>query len=301
MYSFKCGQYSFATKRSDNLRRHLKNFHGIDKSKAVSTKSTFVSSHSGYGITRYQPMTESENGSYTLDGIKTFDEEFESNKSHNSDCVLNVIPNHLTLNCMDPSWKHPFTAIVAGPTGCGKTVFTLKFITLASGTPVPEKIIWCFGVYQDEFNKYPDIDFREGLPDPNTFDGTTKTLLVIDDLMSETDESVTKIFTKISHHRSVSVLYLSQNLFFGGKQNGTISLNTHYMVLFRNPRDASQISVLGKQMYPNKSKILVEAFRDAKFSPYGYLLIDLRPELEDKFRLRTGIFPGDTHYVYAPK
>ena len=61
-------------------------------------------------------------------------------------------------------------------------------------TPVPEKIIWCFGVYQDEFDKYPDIDFREGLPDPNTFDGTTKTLLVIDDLMSETDESVTKIF-----------------------------------------------------------------------------------------------------------
>ena len=110
--------------------------------------------------------------------------------------------------------------------------------------------------------------------------------------MSETDESVTKIFTKISHHRSVSVLYLSQNLFFSGKQNRTISLNTHYMVLFRNPRDASQISVLGKQMYPNKSKILVEAFRDATSSPYGYLLMDMRPDLEDKFRLRTGIFPG---------
>ena len=24
---------------------------------------------------------------------------------------------------MDPRWKHPFTAIVAGPTGCGKTVY----------------------------------------------------------------------------------------------------------------------------------------------------------------------------------
>ena len=82
---------------------------------------------------------------------------------------------------MDPRWKHPFTAIVAGPTGCGKTVFTLKIITLASEmiTPVPEKIIWCFGVYQDEFDKYPDIDFREGLPDPSTFEGTTKTLLVL--------------------------------------------------------------------------------------------------------------------------
>ena len=116
---------------------------------------------------------------------------------------------------MDPRWKHPFTAIVAGSTGCGKTVFGLKLLTLASEmiTPVPEKIIWCFGVYQDEFDKYPDIDFREGLPNPNTFDGTTKTMLVIDYSVSETDESVTEIFTKISHHRSVSVLYLSRNLF----------------------------------------------------------------------------------------
>ena len=112
-------------------------------------------------------------------------------------------------------------------------------------TPVPEKIIWCFGVYQGEFDNYPDIDFREGLPDPNTFDGTTKTLLVIDDLMSETDDSVTEIFTKSSHHSTVSVLSLSQNLFFSGKQNKAMGLNTHYMVLFRNPRDASQISVLG--------------------------------------------------------
>ena len=119
--------------------------------------------------------------------------------------------------------------------------------------------------------------------------------------MSKTDESVTKIFTKISHHRSVSVLYLSQNLLFSGKQNRTISSNTHYMVIFRNPRDDTQISVLGKQMYPNNSKILVEALRDAMSSPYGYLFIDMRLELEDKFRLRTDIFPGDTHCVHVPK
>ena len=73
------------------------------------------------------------------------------------------------------------------------------------------------------------------------------------------------------------------------------------MIIFRNPRDASQISVLGKQMYPNKSKNLAEAFQDATSSTYGYLLIDIRPELENKFRLRTGIFPGDTHYVYVTK
>ena len=69
------------------------------------------------------------------------------------------------------------------------------------------------------------------------------------------------------------------------------------MVIFRNPRDASQISVLGKQMYPNKFKILVEAFRDVTSPPYGYLLIDTRPEREDNFRLRTGIL----YYYYKNK
>ena len=237
MNSFKCGECLFATKRSDNLRRHLKNVHNIDKNKAVCIKSSDRISDLGDGFSRYQPRFELKDGQHTLNEIKSIDKDFKSNKSHIPDCVLNIIPDHLTRQCMDPRWIHPFTAIVAGPTGCGKTVFTLKFITLASEmiTPVPEKIIWCFGVYQDEFDKYPDIDFREGLPDPNTFDGTTKTLSVIDDLMSETNDSVTKIFTKISHHRSVSVLYSSQNLFFSGKQNRTISLNTHYMVLFCNP------------------------------------------------------------------
>ena len=69
------------------------------------------------------------------------------------------------------------------------------------------------------------------------------------------------------------------------------------MAIFRNHRDASQISVLGNQMYLNKSKIPVEAFRDAMSTPFRYFLIDMRPELEDKFRLRT----GDTHYVYVPR
>ena len=28
----------------------------------------------------------------------------------------------------DPTWQHPFTSIVAGPTGCGKTQFVIKFV-----------------------------------------------------------------------------------------------------------------------------------------------------------------------------
>jgi len=55
-----------------------------------------------------------------------------------------------------------------------------------------------------------------------------------------------------------------------------MSLNAHYMVLFKNPRDASQFANLARQVYLKTSQFAVEAYRDATREPY--LLVDLRPE-----------------------
>src|SRR6218665_1604676 len=145
------------------------------------------------------------------------------------------------------------------------------------------------------------IEFQEGLPNFEVFDGKERTLLVLDDLMNETDERVTKIFTKISHHRNVSVLYLTQNLFYNGKHTRTISLNAHYLVLFKNVRDTTQVANLARQMFPGQSHFMLDAFRDATSIPLCYLLVDLRPDTVERCRLRTNIFPGETHYVYVRK
>lgn len=198
-------------------------------------------------------------------------------------------------------FQHPFTAIVSGPTGCGKTVFTLKLVEHAQKliAPPPERTVWCYGIRQKEFNEYTSlIEFHEGLPSLDDFDGETRVLLIIDDLMSETNSNVTNIFTKGSHHKNISVIYITQNLFFSSKHNRTINLNTHYLVMFKNPRDVTQVSYLARQM---NSKHIVEAFQDATTTPFGYLLIDLKPNTEDKYRVKTGIFPGDQLYAYVPK
>jgi hypothetical protein len=63
------------------------------------------------------------------------------------------------------------------------------------------------------------------------------------------------------------------------------------MVLFKNSRDVTQVANLSRQMYPGRSKFLVEAFKDATAKPYGYLLIDLKPETDEKCRVRANIFP----------
>ena len=71
------------------------------------------------------------------------------------------------------------------------------------------------------------------------------------------------------------------------------------MVVFKNPRDASQMSHLARQMYPGRVKFVQEAFKDATSVPYGYLLVDLKQDTPEDMRLRTAIFPDDgVQYVY---
>jgi hypothetical protein len=191
--------------------------------------------------------------------------------------------------------------MVVGPTQCGKTQFVIKMIESANTiSPQPERIVWCFGSYQDAFRNMVDVEFIEGMPDCDLLDGR-RTLLIIDDLMCETDGRITKLFTKGSHHKNASVVYISQNLFNKNKENRNISLNTHYLVLFKNPRDSSQVNHLGRQIFPDAVKYFKEAFVDSTSRPYGYLLIDLKPTTPDKLRLRTDIFPNEQTIVYVKR
>ena len=70
-------------------------------------------------------------------------------------------------------------------------------------------------------------------------------------------------------------------------------MNSQYMVVFKNPRDASHLANLARQMYPGRGAFVQEAFADATASPYGYLLIDLKQNTPDDLRLRTSILPDD--------
>ena len=88
--------------------------------------------------------------------------------------------------------------MVVGPTQCGKTQLVLELIRRSSSIhPPPERIVWCFGCYQNLFRSVDGIEFVKGFPDMNILDGGKKrTLLIIDDLMSETDTRVTKFSRK---------------------------------------------------------------------------------------------------------
>ena len=102
-----------------------------------------------------------------------------------------------------------------------------------------------------------------------------------------------------------SILYLTQNVFDKNKYARTISLNTHYLVLFKNRRDAGQFAIFARQIYPTCWKFAVEGYEDATSMPYGYmylgLLVDLKPDQDERYRLRTNVFPGEMQLVYVRK
>ena len=201
------------------------------------------------------------------------------------------------------AFKHPFTCIVAGPTGCGKTKFVLRLVDNIDSmiVPTPEKTIYYFGEYQPLFDDYEHVDFRQGLPKAAEIEKIGNALLILDDLMAETDEKVLNIFTRGSHHKNISVIFMAQNFFHNNKHMRTISLNAQYVISFKNPRDKSQILHLGKQLYPHNSRFVQDAYIDATAEPFGYLLFDLRSEQDEDLRLRTRIFPGERQVVYVPK
>ena len=64
-------------------------------------------------------------------------------------------------------------------------------------------------------------------------------LLVLDDLMTSDGEPKqnSKLFTAEGHHENLTVIFIVQNVFNHGREMWTITLNAHYLILYKNPRN----------------------------------------------------------------
>ncbi len=210
-------------------------------------------------------------------------------------------PNPMTNLSLEPrAFLHPFTMIVSGPTACGKSSWVKNLLqhSTAMISPAPYKIILCYRrwqpMYAEMAKTIPNLSFIQGVPDnlhDETFiDSRFPHLIIFDDLMKDATKSgeVCELYTEGAHHRNLSVISLMQNLFNRGKENKTMNLNSHYLVVFKNPRDRQQVAVLGQQMYPHRSSYFMEKFSAATSEPYGCLVVDLKQETPEAHRLRSG-------------
>jgi len=194
---------------------------------------------------------------------------------------------------------------ISGPTGSGKTEIVKKVIAESNSlfsTP-PEEIIYCYGAWQRGFQEMKKVsEFHDGLPDIKQFpQDNLHRVLVLDDIADDAGNSqaVSDLFTKYSHHRNITVILLTQNIFGKGKFFRTLSLNSQYFFLTRNVRDPTQIQTLSRQIFPHSNRYMMEAYNHATTSePYGHLLVDLRIDSPDRMRLRGNIFTLPVVYTH---
>lgn len=201
-------------------------------------------------------------------------------------------------------FKHPSSIIIAGPSQAGKTELVMRIISNPQMFDTHfKRIVYIFGDWQAKFENLADkgVIMLSEIPPSSYFENFPGDQMVIfDDLMSELSksEALTRIFTRGCHHWRMTVIYLVQNIFYGGR---TARINSNYLLLLKNPSDNLQVMNLAKQIYPENSKFLLEVFRDATRDPYTYLLIDLHQTTPEQCRLRTRIFPGESPLVYISK
>ena len=205
-------------------------------------------------------------------------------------------------------FHHPTSIVVSGPTRSGKTFFVIRCLKHSLIQPFPNRILFLFKEWQPAYDELktilPAIEFVEGLDSTalSSLTSADKNLVIIDDLMSSAGDSkqISKLFTQESHHKNLTVVFLVQNLFYHGKEMRNISLNAHYLVVYKNPRDKSQIRYLAQQIFPENPKFLANSFHHSTTHPHSYLVLDLHPDTSEDFRILTNIFPEDSIRFYLP-
>ena len=152
-------------------------------------------------------------------------------------------------------------------------------------------------VYQAIIEHAPcPVTLVKGLPE--TLEVQFGSVLIIDDLALDRTRQIKDWHVRKSHHYSCSVVTVTQNCFELGFR--TISLNSHYLVIHKNPRDGSQILNLSKQLCPGNTNFLCEAYADSTSEPYSYILCDLRQETNNLYRYRSSIFPSEANVYVCP-
>ena len=190
------------------------------------------------------------------------------------------------------------TLCAVGPSHSGKSTFVQELLDRRHEVfrTVPKRVVWCYGVYQHAFHSALQAKgyvLHQGiLPQEEV---QPHDVVVLDDLLHEssTSRDVSAMFTRVAHHKPAFIIFITQNLFPPGKEARLRGLNTHYLAIFKNPRDKSQVEFLARQILPRQSKALRDIFEAATAKPHSYLFLDLTQECPDDLRFRSDVFSAE--------
>ena len=218
---------------------------------------------------------------------------------------------------VDLRFISPFSMLISGVSGSGKTSWTLKLLKnyghIVKDSGKYNKLLWISGTNQPELfkaikaNFNGSCEFLTELPEDlykSLEDRKESLTVVIDDLMHEVknDNALARVFTKGRSHLGLNVLVLMQSFFPQGTAMRDVAINANYQVFFKSPRDKRSVRDVALQLMPASFKTFMSIFEDATTRLFGYLVCDFTQEMNDDLRYRTNVFPDEfPMYAYDPK
>lgn len=217
----------------------------------------------------------------------------------------------------DTRFRNPSSFLLGGVSRSGKTTFTFNILrnikTLFEDPRCRQNVIYYYNQWQPAYeafekekivakwiNKVPTAD--EVKKETAIYTEKGGSVLILDDFQQQLTSDIAELFSVLSHHTNSVVILLTQNIFSKNKAYRDISLNSTYVVLFKNPRDSSQINSFARQFSPGKNSYIVEAFKDATKKPHSYLLFDFHQSTPEETRVRSRVLPHEGPMIaWLPK
>ena len=207
----------------------------------------------------------------------------------------------------DFRFRTPSSFLLAGASKSGKTTFTLNLLrnieALFSNPECRHNVVYFYKEDQEAFDMFKEENivrlWINRLPTSENIDQLTAgyersgSVVVIDDFDLKVNGDIADIFRTKCHHKNCVVILLTQNIFCQKQFFREISLNCTYLVMFKNPRDASQINCLAKQVAPGAVAALVATFKKATRRPHSYLLFDTDQSTPEWQRVKSRVLPHE--------
>ena len=209
--------------------------------------------------------------------------------------MQSITSKHLDL------FLEPARIIIAGSSNSGKSFLT-KNIVLKYADKFDTIIICGVSNHDLQYTTVKDkVIITEDIINPFEYtsqeDNANGILYILDDCFIEAsnNKNVVNAFTK-GRHVNISIIFITQNLFFSGKHCRNIALNASHYILTRI-RDRGQVEILGRQIFGKKhAEEFGEVYkRSVTNKKYGYLLVDIAANTPENIQLRTNIVDEESY------
>ena len=118
-------------------------------------------------------------------------------------------------------------------------------------------------------------------------------LVIFDDLINSNSlADIATLFTVDGRHMNMSMAFLTQRMFVNNEHFRQISQNCDYFIIFKNPRNGSEIKSLAQQLTPGSLE-LETIYGEATKDPFSYLFINLTQECILQVKYLSKLFDSD--------